>query len=446
MAQLGEAFKINIKKFDGTDFVLWKDKVLSALRATQCIEAIKEDFESDSPDKNLKDEKAKVILMTSIEDKILRRLTRKTAKEMWKGLTSRYENKNIQNIMCLRKRILNSKQEENESVEDFIDRVQNLREEIEGLGLKMTDQDISMTIMQGLVFAYDNFVQCLTINVDINDPGDIDLDEIINSLIIEEKRREEKNLDKNDNQDDKAFHLKKQKLRLIFQESERTLISIRSSDLKLWHFSLGHLSVENMKKLEAEDLDFSHISSTKEFCESSTLGKSTKLPHKVQGKTARNDNYIIFHSDLVGPMKTASIGSKFYIVTYLCSRTEYSFVYFLKQKSEQFKKFKEIKNYFELLTERKIKELRTDNGKEYLSNELKKFIKEAGIKHNTSVEYCQQMNEKAERLNRTLIEKARCMLIASNTSLSLCSAAVDTANYIRNRSPSAALNGIRLMN
>ncbi|CAF0991537.1 unnamed protein product [Brachionus calyciflorus] len=33
------------------------------------------------------------------------------------------------------------------------------------------------------------------------------------------------------------------------------------------------------------------------------------------------------------------------------------------------------------------------------------------------------------------------MLIASNTSLSFWSAAVDTANYIRNRSPYAALNG-----
>ncbi|CAF0850629.1 unnamed protein product [Brachionus calyciflorus] len=101
----------------------------------------------------------------------------------------------------------------------------------------------------------------------------------------------------------------------------------------------------------------------------------------------------------------------------------------------------EFKNYYDLLTERKIKELRTDNGKENLSNDLKKYIKDAGIKHNTSVEYCPQMNGKAERLNRTLIEKARCMLIASNTSLSFWSAAVDTANYIRNRSKSAALNG-----
>ncbi|CAF1107074.1 unnamed protein product [Brachionus calyciflorus] len=121
MAQVGDTFKFSIKKFDGTDFVLWKDKVFSASRATQCSEAIKEDFESDSPEKSLKNEKAK-------------------------------------------KRILNTRQEENESVEEFIDRVQNFREEIEALGQKMTDQDIAMTIMQGLIPEYENFVQCLTLN------------------------------------------------------------------------------------------------------------------------------------------------------------------------------------------------------------------------------------------------------------------------------------------
>ncbi|CAF0854115.1 unnamed protein product [Brachionus calyciflorus] len=115
-----------------------------------------------------------MILMTSIEDKILRRLTRKTAHEI-----------------C--KRILNARQDDNESVEDFMNRIQNFREEIEALGHKMTDQDIAMTIMQGLIREYEIFVQCLTINADINDPDDIDLDEIINSFIIEEKRRIEKN-------------------------------------------------------------------------------------------------------------------------------------------------------------------------------------------------------------------------------------------------------------
>ena len=69
-------------------------------------------------------------------------------------------------------------------------------------------------------------------------------------------------------------------------------------------------------------------------------------------------------------------------------------------------------------------------------------MKHHGIIHNTSVAYVPQSNGKAERLNRTLVEKARCMIISSNVDLSLWSAAIDTANYLRNRSPSSLLNGM----
>jgi hypothetical protein len=69
-------------------------------------------------------------------------------------------------------------------------------------------------------------------------------------------------------------------------------------------------------------------------------------------------------------------------------------------------------------------------------------LKRNGIIHNTSVAYCPQSNDKAERLNRTLVEKARCMLISANANINLWSAATDTANYLRNRSPSSPLNGM----
>jgi len=68
------------------------------------------------------------------------------------------------------------------------------------------------------------------------------------------------------------------------------------------------------------------------------------------------------------------------------------------------------------------------------------FLKDAGIKHNTSVAGCPQSNGKAERLNRTLVEKARCMLITAGLNNNLWGAAIVTANYLRNLSPSAPLN------
>lgn len=107
----------------------------------------------------------------------------------------------------------------------------------------------------------------------------------------------------------------------------------------------------------------------------------------------------------------------------------------------QFENFKEFMSYYELLTGNKIKEFRIDNGKEYMSNEFKDFLKEKGIKHNTSVTYCPQSNGKAERLNRTLLEKSSCMLMTANVHINLWGAAIHTANYLRNVSPSSVLKG-----
>ena len=130
--------KSNFKKFDGTDFVLWKDKVQAALKASKCIKATKDEFKikiegqveknKENKKKNVEtDDTAKFILMSTIADNILRKVSRKSAKEIWKDLTDKYEDKHLQNGFFLRRKFLNSKQESNESVEGFIDRVEMLQ-------------------------------------------------------------------------------------------------------------------------------------------------------------------------------------------------------------------------------------------------------------------------------------------------------------------------------
>jgi len=68
------------------------------------------------------------------------------------------------------------------------------------------------------------------------------------------------------------------------------------------------------------------------------------------------------------------------------------------------------------------------------------FCKNEGIVRHRTVRYTPQQNGVAERMNMTLLERARCML--SNIGLSKCfwAEAVNTVCYLVNRSPSIAIN------
>ena len=78
-----------------------------------------------------------------------------------------------------------------------------------------------------------------------------------------------------------------------------------------------------------------------------------------------------------------------------------------------------------------------NNGREYVNTELTQYLKARGIIHQTTVPYTPERNGAAERLNRTFMERARAMTNDARLSKELWAEAVNTANYIRRRSPSA---------
>ena len=58
------------------------------------------------------------------------------------------------------------------------------------------------------------------------------------------------------------------------------------------------------------------------------------------------------------------------------------------------------------LTRQKVKVLRPDNGCEYTSREFKNYLVSKGIEHQLSIPGRLEQDEVAERMNRTLIERA----------------------------------------
>ena len=66
-------------------------------------------------------------------------------------------------------------------------------------------------------------------------------------------------------------------------------------------------------------------------------------------------------------------------------------------------------------TERKVKILRTDNGMEFCSHEFNIFCRKEGIVRYHTILHTPQQNSVAERMNRTIISKARCMMSNAST-------------------------------
>ena len=113
---------------------------------------------------------------------------------------------------------------------------------------------------------------------------------------------------------------------------------------------------------------------------------------------------------------------------------------FLKERSVAFEAFKEWKILVENQMERKIKYLHTDNGLEFCSEEFNAICKVHGIATHKTVRHTPQQNGVAERMNRTLLEKAHCMLLQAKMSKVFWAEAVHTASHIVNRSPASAID------
>ena len=129
------------------------------------------------------------------------------------------------------------------------------------------------------------------------------------------------------------------------------------------------------------------------------------------------------------------------VFTYVDDHSRYAWIYFPKHKNEVFDIFKCWKAMVENRTSRKLKTLRSHNGTEYIDGAFKRFCDQEGIVRHWTVRGTPQQNGVAERLNRTLLEKARCMRSNSGLGREWWAESVATACYVVNRSPHSSLGG-----
>nr|KYP40338.1 Retrovirus-related Pol polyprotein from transposon TNT 1-94 [Cajanus cajan] len=218
------------------------------------------------------------------------------------------------------------------------------------------------------------------------------------------------------------------------------LITVAANDNpNLWHQRLGHMSEKGMKIMHSKGKLPGLQSMEIEMCEDCIFGKQKRVSFQKGGRTPKKERLELVHSDVWGPTTVSSISGKQYFVTFIDDHSRKVWVYFLKHKSEVFEAFKMWKAMVENETGLKIKKLRTDNGGEYEDTRFKRFCYEHGIRMERTVPGTPQQNGVAERMNRTLTERARSMRVQSGLPKQFWAETVNTAAYLINRGPSVPL-------
>ena len=109
----------------------------------------------------------------------------------------------------------------------------------------------------------------------------------------------------------------------------------------------------------------------------------------------------LVHSDLCGPLTSASFSGFKYFLTFIDDYSRHTWVYFLKLKSEVFNMFLAYKALVEKQSGHQIIKLRSDNGGEYVNNKFTTFYTKQRIQQQHTVPYTPQQNGVAEWKNRT---------------------------------------------
>ena len=138
------------------------------------------------------------------------------------------------------------------------------------------------------------------------------------------------------------------------------------------------------------------------------MGKFAKSPFPTDNRATGILDLI--HTDVSGRMSHVSLSGYEYYVLFIDDHSKKTWIYFLKTKSEVFKRFQEFKALVETQTGQKIKVLRSNNGEEYTLGEFVDFCSKAGIRREFTVPYNPQQNGVSERKNRSIVGAAKAML------------------------------------
>jgi transposase InsO family protein len=134
-------------------------------------------------------------------------------------------------------------------------------------------------------------------------------------------------------------------------------------------------------------------------------------------------------------MAPQSLGATKYYISFRDDATSWTELEPIKKRSDPFGSIKQYSARCEPMHAVKITAIRSDKGGEYTSHAFEEFLACSGCTHEVSAAYSQEQNGVAERVNRTIVGRAKAMLYGVQLPLFLWAEEAKTDVYITNRTP-----------
>ncbi|GJT31380.1 retrovirus-related pol polyprotein from transposon TNT 1-94 [Tanacetum coccineum] len=156
----------------------------------------------------------------------------------------------------------------------------------------------------------------------------------------------------------------------------------------LWHRRLSHLNFGAINHLAKHGLvrclpklkfEKAHM------CSACSLGKSKKQLHKRKSEDTNQEKLYLLHMDLCGPMRVASINGKKYIHVIMDDYSRFTWVKFLSSNDEAPDFIIKFLKMIQVILNATIRNIRIDNGTEFVNQTMRDYYEQVGISHETSV-------------------------------------------------------------
>lgn len=208
---------------------------------------------------------------------------------------------------------------------------------------------------------------------------------------------------------------------------------------KRWHKWLAHMNIRSVETLARKVYLRREEVKNLGLCEAYAMGKSHKQKFPKGAHTTKEVLEYI-HTDLWGSSNTvSSLSGAHYFLTLTDDFSKRVWIYYLKTKDEVFSCFTEWKLMVENQMGKRVKCLRSDNRLEFCNQKMDNLCKESRIKRDKTCPYTPQHNGISERMNRTIMDKVRAMLVETGLDESFWAEAASTAVYIINWSPNSSI-------